>query len=270
MTKLIHNREETKEKIEEQISRAQILLDNNDIELVKKEAGKWTSYTSLLLKGLFTTDEYVDEFQRYRGGAVIINRRQSYQERLSNAKKPILNRITKLESFVERLELLEILDSEASSELVTNSAIDSTSVFIVHGHDEAVKQEVARFLEKVGLTAIILHEQASGSRTIIEKIEDYSNVGYGVVLYTECDVGAQKSSIDNLSNRARQNVVFEHGFLIGKLGRSKVTALVSGDIETPNDISGIIYISMDGHGWKNDLVKELISANMSVDISKLF
>ena len=139
-------------------------------------------------------------------------------------------------------------------------------VFIVHGHDEAAKQITARFLEKANLKPIILHEQANSGRTIIEKIEAYSDVSFAVVLYTECDLGRDKNTgHDQERFRARQNVVFEHGYLIGKLGRKKVCALVKGDVEKPGDISGVVYTPMDdGGAWKTDLVKELREAGISV------
>ena len=97
------------------------------------------------------------------------------------------------------------------------SEFNKSQVFIVHGHDEIAKLEMADFIESLGLEPIILHMQASSGRTIIEKIEYYSNVGFGVVLYTPCDVGSKVGAL-NGSYRARQNVVFEHGYLIGKLG----------------------------------------------------
>lgn len=141
-------------------------------------------------------------------------------------------------------------------------------VFIVHGHDNLAKEEMARFLEKAGLNPIILHEQASSSQTIIEKIESYSDVGYAVVLYTPCDVGGKQSSELELKSRARQNVVFEHGYFIGRLGRSRVSAFLKGDIEAPNDISGVVYIDLDSRGaWKIDLAKELKNAGYTINPS---
>lgn len=130
-------------------------------------------------------------------------------------------------------------------------------VFIVHGHDDIAKFEMASFIRGLGLEPIILHLQASSGRTIIEKIERYSNVGFGVVLYTPCDVGAKVGALTS-AYRARQNVVFEHGYLIGKLGRSRVAAVVKGQIETPNDISGVVYVQLDDQGsWKEELKKEM-------------
>lgn len=139
-------------------------------------------------------------------------------------------------------------------------------VFIVHGHDEHAKNDVKTYVESKGLEPIILHLQASGGRTIIEKIDDYSNVGFGIVLYTECDVGAKRDTLE-YKWRARQNVVFEHGYLISKLSRSRVSALVKGKVETPNDINGIVYITMDAAGnWKNELDVELENAGYEVDV----
>jgi predicted nucleotide-binding protein len=140
-------------------------------------------------------------------------------------------------------------------------------VFIVHGRDNETKQEVARFIEKVGLQSIILHEQASAGMTIIEKIERYSNeADFALVLYTPCDHGrgAHETKIAP-KNRARQNVVFEHGYLMAKLGRENVCALVKGEIETPNDISGVVYVSFDAQGaWKSDVSKELTACGYVV------
>jgi len=141
-------------------------------------------------------------------------------------------------------------------------------VFIVHGRDNLAKTETARFIEKLGFKAIILHEQASAGKTIIEKIEANTNVGFAIVLYTPCDTGGLSDK--TLKARARQNVVFEHGYLIAKLGREKVCALVKGDIETPNDINGVVYIELDDHGaWKQSIVREMRHAGYEIDMNKV-
>ncbi|MBN2833692.1 MAG: nucleotide-binding protein [Candidatus Delongbacteria bacterium] len=141
------------------------------------------------------------------------------------------------------------------SDSVTNKG-RSNKVFIVHGHDNEMKLEVSNFIHRIGLEPIILHELANKGQTIIEKILSNSDVGYGIVLYSPCDEGRKKNSKDKLRERARQNVVFEHGFLISRIGRKNVSAIVKGDLEKPNDISGIVYIQMDGN-WKDDLRTEL-------------
>ena len=151
-----------------------------------------------------------------------------------------------------------------------SKTMDKSKVFIVHGHDGEAKQAVARFVEKIGFEAIILHEQASSGKTIIEKIEANSNVGFAIVLYTPCDLGASKEKPDQQKPWARQNVIFEHGYLIGKIGRKNVCALVKGDIEKPNDISGVVYIKIDeGDGWKYTVAKEMKTCGYDIDLNKI-
>lgn len=144
----------------------------------------------------------------------------------------------------------------------------NNKIFIVHGRDDHAKTEVARFVEKLGFQAIILHEQASGGNTIIEKIEEHTDVGFSIVLYTPCDRGGIEGGTQK--SRARQNVVFEHGYLMGKLGRNRVCALVKDEVETPNDISGIVYTPLDQSGaWHIAVAKELHNAGYSVDMNKI-
>ncbi len=142
-------------------------------------------------------------------------------------------------------------------------------IFVVHGHDEGPKYEVTRFLERGGLDPIILHEKPDKGRTIIEKFEDYSDVAYAVVLLTSDDVGGIDRPDPKLQPRARQNVVFEFGFLMGKLKRDKVCALCQEGIERPSDIDGLLYIPLDKNGaWKIRLRKELESAGLDIDLDK--
>ncbi len=143
-------------------------------------------------------------------------------------------------------------------------------IFIVHGHDNAAKQDMARTLEKAGFEAIILHEQPDAGRTIIEKFENYADVGFAVILYTECDLGRDKETPEGSEKfRARQNVVFEHGFFLGKLGRDRVCAFVKGDVETPGDLGGVLYVPMDDAGaWKMKLAQNMNAAGLTVDMNR--
>ena len=142
-------------------------------------------------------------------------------------------------------------------------------VFIVHGHDVKVKETVARFLEGLGLDVIILHEKPDDGATIIEKIEHYSDVSYAVVLYTGCDMGKEKNE-DDYKPRARQNVVFEHGYMISKLGREKVCALVDKDVVCPGDLSGIVFVPLDeGGAWKMKLFQKMNSVGVEIDKDRL-
>ncbi|EKN5950107.1 nucleotide-binding protein [Yersinia sp. 22-579] len=143
----------------------------------------------------------------------------------------------------------------------------SRKVFIVHGHDDGARETVARFLERIGLEAIILHEQANQGRTVIEKVIANSDVGFAVVLLTPDDEGCKKGGISE--PRARQNVLLELGYFIGRLGREKVCTLKCGTLEIPSDFAGVVWEPMDsGGGWKQKLARELEVAGHHIDWNK--
>lgn len=133
----------------------------------------------------------------------------------------------------------------------------SKEIFIVHGRDDAAKVEVARLVERAGLEATILHEQANGGRTIIEKFEKHGgSAGFAIVVMTPDDVGGLDPG--SLQPRARQNVIGEMFWFAGRLGRERVCALKKGAIEVPTDFAGVGYVDMDSSGtWKKDVLREL-------------
>jgi len=182
-------------------------------------------------------------------------------------------------SAVQREILIEEIDSvimevedgtakETSKELIVDNHISSyeDNVFIVHGRDDHVKEKVAHFLRDLGISPIILHEQPNKSRTIIEKFEDHSsNVKYAVVLLTPDDLGGLNIEPNKQFPRARQNVVFEMGYFFGSLGRGRVCALLSPEVERPSDIEGILYIPLDQReDWKGSLFRELKAAQLKL------
>lgn len=145
------------------------------------------------------------------------------------------------------------------------------SVFIVHGRANEIKETTARFLGKLEINPIILHEKPDKGRTIIEKFEDHSaEARFAVILLTPDDLGRLASEPEtSLKPRARQNVIFEMGYFIGSLGRGKVCALYHG-VEQPSDLHGVIYIPIDEAGaWKTHLAKELKEAGIKADYEKV-
>jgi predicted nucleotide-binding protein len=158
-------------------------------------------------------------------------------------------------------------ENKATPQVVSNTLPSNMDrIFIVHGHDGELKQSVARIIEKQGIEAIILSEQANKGRTIIEKFEDYSDVGGAICLFTADDYGrAKKDEADN--TRARQNVVLETGYFMGKLGRDHVVLLADKGIEMPSDLSGVVYT--DTGSWQFALLQELNAMGYKVDLNKL-
>lgn len=173
-----------------------------------------------------------------------------------------------LESMLDEIE--EYWEKEAgvaaASEDSSKSATASKNVFIIHGHDDGAKETVARFVSKLGLNPIVLHEKANEGRTVIEKFEFHAKVAYAIAVLTPDDFGAEKTQRDHLHARARQNVVFEFGYFMGSLGRKRACGVVKGDIELPSDYSGVLYIPLDVEGaWRMKLIRELKASGLDVD-----
>lgn len=151
---------------------------------------------------------------------------------------------------------------------VAKSSKQRNQIFVVHGHDEGARESVARFVERLGFEAIILHEQANQGRTIIEKIEAHGDVGFAIVLLTPDDEGCKKG--ETPEPRARQNVLLELGYFIGKLGRARVCAFRRGTVNIPSDFSGVIWTVMDeANGWMQELARELQAAGYAIDWNKV-
>ncbi|WP_454863300.1 TIR domain-containing protein [Pseudomonas hormoni] len=175
-------------------------------------------------------------------------------------------KLTLEEDLVDHEHLIEIGSSAEKA-----AVVPSNRVFVVHGHDEAALQGLARFLEKLGLEAIILKEQPNQGRTIIEKFEETADdIGFAVVLLTPDDLGASVKA-EASDARARQNVIFELGYFAAKLGRGRVCLLRKGHVEIPSDLYGVIYTDMDSaDGWKATLVGELKAAKLDFDANRFW
>jgi predicted nucleotide-binding protein len=167
--------------------------------------------------------------------------------------------------------VFELEHSGSSSEKKNDGDWAVKGIFIVHGHDNATKHEVARVVQRLtGEEATILHEQASEGRTLIEKFEAHAaGKAFAVIIMTADDVGRAKAARED-NHRGRQNVVFEFGFFVGALGRRRVALLHEEGVELPSDLHGLVYIPLDsGGGWHAKLGKELLAAGIDVDLNRL-
>lgn len=202
-----------------------------------------------------------------------VNNCETYLERIKFGK----DRITLFRTYALNYRFDEIMGMLLSIEanqpnLVVKKKVGKSAatdkVFIVHGHNEAVKEKVARFVEHLKLKPIILHEQADKGRTIIEKFEANSeDVNFAIVLLTADDSGKANKETD-FKQRARQNVIFEMGYFIGMLSRSHVFMLLEEGVEKPSDLDGIVYTSLS-EDWKGKLFKELKACGYKLDANDL-
>ncbi len=190
-------------------------------------------------------------------------------ERLKTYNRELQDTINEFETIIENYEKYGC-PKEKRAKANTNN-ISENKVFIVHGHDNLAKQEVARLIEKLDLEAVILHEQPDQGQTIIEKFENHSSdISFAVVVCTPDDKGFPKSEPEKLKFRARQNVILELGYFLGALGRKNVCVLYKDEIERPSDYVGVLYKKMDDDGaWCLELAKEMRAAGLDIDLNKL-
>jgi predicted nucleotide-binding protein len=170
-------------------------------------------------------------------------------------------------------DLTERVGEEVRSGTVTTlqAHAPSRKIFLVHGHDHGNKETVARFLGKLGLEPVILHEQPDQGRTIIEKFESHAaEANCAAVILTADDIGYSKAKPHEEENRARQNVILELGYFVGRLGRERTFAIVEKGVTLPSDIHGVVYIPLDNGEWRFRLVRELKAAGVDVDANSAF
>ena len=234
--------------------------------------------------------EYMDFLDLFENACRFYNDSNQVQKYFLKLKKVILANQSKLPftyhnlDFKNQIEnfknLLEIIvdksfsfpfEFEISSKRNRNiniikkeGIIMKDRIFVVHGRNTEIRDDVELFIRRIGLEPIILAKQVNKGMSIIEKIEHYSDVSCAIVLYTPCDEGRMKGDCD-LKDRARQNVIFEHGYLMAKLGRNNVITLVESGMEFPGDLSGIVYISMQDKDWELQVMKELNGVGLKID-----
>lgn len=219
---------------------------------------------------LYDVDEFVDWKQKIKFELIAIPNPDQYIADTLKLVNAEYNGFEDKHLFRELSGALGAIKLNIDRYYAVNSCVVEASgnkVFIVHGHDEGTRDKVELLLLHIGLEPVILCSQPDKGLTIIEKIEEYTDVSFAIVLYTGCDVGKLKTETD-LKLRARQNVVFEHGYLVNKLGRKRVVALVEDGVETPGDMSGVLYISLSDADWKQKVLREMGACGLHFDATR--
>ena len=207
---------------------------------------------------IYSAYDYQSEIER--------DNQNAFRRQMGQAKGIIQSAVDALTDSLAEFEEESAKEDKGTS----HGAFDPNKIFVVHGHNETVKQTVARTLESIGLSPIILAEQPDKGRTVIEKFENEGNdVGFAIVLLTADDKG-RKNKARKMQSRARQNVVFEMGYFMALLGRERVMLLLQEGVEEPSDLKGIVYTPLDKDGaWKYRMVKELREQGYQVSSDSL-
>lgn len=256
VTELIVSRDDAKARLTDRIEKGlqlkeQAINSEVDLEAADQAFDKWDTFNEELLRRIFSAPDFANEYSRYNGGPLIIDANfPSLGRRIADFKKYFDTKLHRLDSIIERLELIPLsvsADQPPSSGLADSKPKRSNKVFVVHGRDEISKTNLEVFLRENGLEPIVLHRQADEGQTIIEKFEKHSEVGYAFILLTPDEIAYIATDEDKPENerakefRARPNVIFEFGYFVAKLTRARVCCLYTGNVELPSDVSGMIY-----------------------------
>ncbi|MES2580286.1 MAG: nucleotide-binding protein [Pseudomonadota bacterium] len=246
-------------------------------------APAWTTWVSRIENILKQTSKPSSEPYVYFNAANKVAIEGNFSDKFDFAKENYIKALLKLKTlmnegdiFDDLLKPTDPIDTIKPQKKI-NSAVLSQSnkkVFIVHGHDHALKIELEVFLSHIGLKPVVLHREVDGGQTIIEKFEANSDVSFAFILLTPdeisytLDQASIKDEQRKKETRARPNVIFEFGYFVAKLGRHKVCALHKGDVAIPTDLSGFIYKKVDNNveeiGFS--LIKELKAAGLKPEV----
>ncbi|OBB95931.1 TIR domain-containing protein [Mycobacterium sp. 852002-40037_SCH5390672] len=251
-------------RIEEQITAAQ---NGNPADF-----DTWRATAEVVLRfAVGDGDQLVTDFRDINYGLSVWTERTPPGAFAEAQRDGVREGIAILKAAKTKVEILD--DQETTEERMGGISVERSEIFIVHGRDDGQKEAVARLVQ--GLTKrepVILHEQASGSDTVIEKLERIGGTAaFAIVIATGDDVGRLKEADhDQDRPRARQNVILELGYFFGLLGRRSVLLLFEHGIDRPTDTDGIMRIELDaGRGWRIGLANELENAGFDVDRTAL-
>ena len=273
LPKLLASGKDADKIIQARIKEGQLLRDQqidleSQLETVRDECENWSRYNETLLSRLQLFDNMLmaDKYIKFSSDIYVspYGPAPSFSDKLDRTQRGMDNSISSLEEILAQLELPD-------EPLESPPRTFGDEVFIVHGHDEAAKHAVARFVAKFDIEPIILDEQVNKGQTIIDKFEEHADkAGFAIVLLTPDDVGASKDQTDDPKPRARQNVILELGYFLCGLGRGRVCVLYKEGVELPSDIHGILYVLMDNSdGWQLKLGQEMQAVGLPVDLNKL-
>lgn len=245
-------------------NRGKVEYDENSKNEFIEDYNRWHSYNIELYKNSFDSanSTYRHSYESEVGIVILLGN----EDIIDEYKKEIRRLINHMKGDIEKIDLIPCVYKESNNIVFENKMPNSKKVFIVHGHDEGVRDKVELFVRQIGYEPIILCKRADMGNTIIEKIERESkDVCFAIVIYTYCDDGKAKEDSE-LKPRARQNVVFEHGFMCSHLGRKRVCALLEKGVEQPGDLQGVIYKNLDDGGlWRFAIASEMQAAGLQVD-----
>jgi predicted nucleotide-binding protein len=232
----------------------------------------WRTKTQEGLRALFDSDRLAEDFMLAARSPGAAWTGKTLTDELSEYRSDLRDGVTFLEGLVASLDFAE--GPTAALAPPDHASAVGNEVFVVHGRDRGVRAEVEALLRRLDLEPIILEDRPNkGLPTVIEKLErETLPTGYAIVILSPEDWrrGAGEEAWPDGPNSARENVLIELGYFIGKLDRDHVTALHKLGAELPSDVLGVAYTPLDdGGAWRYKIANELREAGYDVDLNKL-
>lgn len=131
---------------------------------------------------------------------------------------------------------------EAMMSLSPSPLVEDNYVFIVHGRDEQFRRDLETILEGERLTPVVIQSQARTGADLLSFLEEkIRNCLAGFILLTPDDEGRLYEFGQQLRQRARQNVLFEAGYLTALFRHTnRICFLQKGELEIPSDLNGLL------------------------------
>ncbi|PVX23638.1 MAG: hypothetical protein CW716_11665 [Candidatus Bathyarchaeum sp.] len=148
-------------------------------------------------------------------------------------------------------------------------------VLVACGSDDEMKTALTEALAKLWLVPVVLCEEPGYGRKIVTRIADYADVEFAVVLLSPDDyVYAKGEEPTKRKLKPPQDVVFELGFLLGKLGKERVLVLFreseKGEFEVNTDFEGVTAAPFDNRdSWKLALIRQLAACGYTVESDRI-
>ncbi|WP_049642865.1 TIR domain-containing protein [Candidatus Rhodobacter oscarellae] len=153
-----------------------------------------------------------------------------------------------------------------------DAAAKKDRVFLSFGHNETAQVKLRLLLECLGVEPVELGQQIQNGMTYFETLKStYADVRAAVCLFTHDDEGYRLSGPDQVPKpRGRQNVVWDAGMFMGRVGAQNVHYVVEKSIEMPSNLAGLKHIRYDETGaWGTRVATNLLRTGVRINMDGL-
>jgi predicted nucleotide-binding protein len=186
-----------------------------------------------------------------------------------NTKQYAEENKTKMFTDEDRLKMrLAVKTLEAMLLCSPRKLVDYKQVFIVHGHNDKIREELEKFLDEKGIRSVVIQAKARTGGDLLSTIEDQINSCMaGFILLTPDDEGRLYKYGEQTRLRPRQNVIFEAGFLTALFRKTRRVCFVKeGELEIPSDLNGLLMETYTGNLDEKRMTSVLVMWGMLPEV----